>query len=233
MLADHVVVRADADLRATALLVRRVRRWLDLDADPAAIDDALGADPVLAPLVDARPGLRVPTTVDPWETVVRAIVGQQVSVAGARTILGRIVAAYGEPAAQGFTAFPTAADASPRSTPATSRRSGCRGRVAARCTRSRPPWPPARSTSAPATPTRSPPRCSRCPASAPGPRRTCGCGRSAIPTPSPRPTSACATSALALGLPDRARDLAARAAAWSPWRSYAAQHLWTRPEETP
>jgi AraC family transcriptional regulator of adaptative response / DNA-3-methyladenine glycosylase II len=82
---DHVVVRSGADLRDTAALVRRVRRWLDLDADPAQVDAALAADESLAPLVAARPGLRVPTTVDPWETVVRAVVGQQVSVAAQPT----------------------------------------------------------------------------------------------------------------------------------------------------
>ena len=75
----------------------------------ATIDAALSADPVLAPLVAARPGLRVPTTVDPWETVVRAIVGQQVSVAGARTLLGRIVRDLGTDRVGGAArAFPTA-----------------------------------------------------------------------------------------------------------------------------
>jgi AraC family transcriptional regulator of adaptative response / DNA-3-methyladenine glycosylase II len=74
----------------------RVRRLFDLDADVAAVAAVLGADPLLAPLVAERPGLRVPGTVDAFELVVRAIVGQQVSVAGARTVLGRIVAEYGE-----------------------------------------------------------------------------------------------------------------------------------------
>jgi AraC family transcriptional regulator of adaptative response / DNA-3-methyladenine glycosylase II len=73
----------------------RVRRLFDLDADPEAIAAVLGADPLLAPLVERRPGMRVPGTVDPFELVVRAIVGQQVSVAGARTVLGRIVETYG------------------------------------------------------------------------------------------------------------------------------------------
>ena len=73
----------------------RLRRWLDLDADPALIDAALAADPLLAPLVAARPGLRVPGTVDPFELAVRAVLGQQVSTAGARTLAGRLVAAHG------------------------------------------------------------------------------------------------------------------------------------------
>jgi AraC family transcriptional regulator of adaptative response / DNA-3-methyladenine glycosylase II len=74
-----------------------VRRVFDLDVDPAAVADVLAADPVLAPLVAASPGLRVPGSVEPFETVVRAIVGQQVSIAGARTVTGRIVTSIGEP----------------------------------------------------------------------------------------------------------------------------------------
>jgi len=75
----------------------RCRRLFDLDADPGAIAAALGADPLLGPLVRRRPGLRLPGAVDGFEMAVRAIVGQQVSVAGARTVLGRLVAEFGEP----------------------------------------------------------------------------------------------------------------------------------------
>ena len=76
--------------------MRRVRRLLDLDADPVATDALLGSDPALAPLVAAHPGPRVPGSSDPFETAVRAVVGQQVSVGGARTILGRITASTGD-----------------------------------------------------------------------------------------------------------------------------------------
>jgi AraC family transcriptional regulator of adaptative response / DNA-3-methyladenine glycosylase II len=85
-----------ADLRDLAPGVARVRRLFDLDADPVAIAELLGDDPLLGPLVAARPGLRVAGCVDPHEIVVRAIVGQQVSLAGAATVLGRFVAAHGE-----------------------------------------------------------------------------------------------------------------------------------------
>lgn len=85
------------DLRDTAMAVARCRRLLDLDADPVAIEEVLVADPVLAPLIAAAPGLRLPSQVDGFEVAVRAIVGQQVSVAGARTILGRFAVAYGVP----------------------------------------------------------------------------------------------------------------------------------------
>jgi len=74
----------------------RLRRWFDLDADVAAIDAHLSRDPLLTPLVAARQGLRVPGAWDPFELAVRAIIGQQVSVAGARTIAGRIVARAGD-----------------------------------------------------------------------------------------------------------------------------------------
>ena len=76
--------------------VRRIRRLLDLDADPAAIRRTLGADPATAPLVAARPGIRSPGAVDAEEIVVRAVVGQQISVAGARTVLGRLAREHGE-----------------------------------------------------------------------------------------------------------------------------------------
>ncbi|CAA9386382.1 MAG: Methylphosphotriester-DNA--protein-cysteine S-methyltransferase (EC / DNA-3-methyladenine glycosylase II [uncultured Nocardioides sp.] len=83
------------DLRDTSAAVERVRRLLDADCDPVAVDDHLSADPVLGGLVRATPGLRVPGQVDGDETAVRTVVGQQVSVAGARTVAGRIVAAHG------------------------------------------------------------------------------------------------------------------------------------------
>ena len=86
-----------ADLRDLAPAVARCRRLLDLDADPVAVDGTLGQDPVLAPLVAKEPGVRVPRAVDGFEVAVRAIVGQQVSVAGARTVLGRLVPPGGGP----------------------------------------------------------------------------------------------------------------------------------------
>jgi AraC family transcriptional regulator of adaptative response / DNA-3-methyladenine glycosylase II len=96
---DHVRARLQlADHRDLTTAVARVRRLLDLDADPLAVDDALSQQPVLAELVARRPGLRAAGAVDGFEMAVRAVVGQQVSVAGARTVLGRLVAAYGEPA---------------------------------------------------------------------------------------------------------------------------------------
>ena len=82
-------------------MVTRVRRLFDLDADPLAIDAHLGRDRRLAPSVRARPGLRVPGAWDTFEIAVRAILGQQVSVAGATTLAGRLVERFGRPAAGG------------------------------------------------------------------------------------------------------------------------------------
>ena len=115
--ADHVGCELRlSDLRDLAAAVQRCRRLLDLDADPVAVDDALAADPLLAPLVRRAPGRRVPGAVDGGELAVRAVLGQQVSVAGARTLAGRLTAALGEPLPDGLAAdgalthaFPTAA----------------------------------------------------------------------------------------------------------------------------
>jgi AraC family transcriptional regulator of adaptative response / DNA-3-methyladenine glycosylase II len=83
------------DLRDLTSAVNRCRRLLDLDADPVAVDGTLAMDPLLRPLVASSPGRRVPGTVDGAELAVRAILGQQVSVACARTVAGRLVAAAG------------------------------------------------------------------------------------------------------------------------------------------
>jgi AraC family transcriptional regulator of adaptative response / DNA-3-methyladenine glycosylase II len=98
------------DTRDLVTVVARVRRLLDLDADPVAVDTVLGTDAGLAPLVLKRPGLRSPGAVDGFETAVRTIVGQQISVSGARTVLGRIVAEHGEVAFEGepWLQFPSA-----------------------------------------------------------------------------------------------------------------------------
>ncbi|HUK72012.1 MAG TPA: AlkA N-terminal domain-containing protein [Streptosporangiaceae bacterium] len=96
-LTDHIACQlALSDLRDLAIAISRCRRLLDLDADPVAVGDLLGCDPVLAPLVDKAPGRRVPRTVDAAEFAVRAVLGQQVSTLAARTHAGRLAAAHGE-----------------------------------------------------------------------------------------------------------------------------------------
>lgn len=85
------------ELSELGALVASVRRWLDLDADPCAVDAVLGRDPGLAPRVTDAPGMRVPGTVDGFELAVRAVAGQQVSVAAAVTMLGRLAERAGPP----------------------------------------------------------------------------------------------------------------------------------------
>ncbi|MFF3036925.1 DNA-3-methyladenine glycosylase family protein [Arthrobacter citreus] len=88
-------------------VLARLRRWLDLDAPAAAVDSFLSGFPLLAPLVAARPGLRIPGTVDAWETAVLTVLGQQVSLAAARTFGSRLVAEFGTPGPGGFRLFPS------------------------------------------------------------------------------------------------------------------------------
>ena len=79
-----------------ATLVARARRLFDLDADPLATEAELSKHPELAAAIAARPGLRVPGAVDPHEMLIRAMIGQQISVAAARTALTRLTDVLGE-----------------------------------------------------------------------------------------------------------------------------------------
>jgi AraC family transcriptional regulator of adaptative response / DNA-3-methyladenine glycosylase II len=98
-----------ADVRDLAPAVARCRRLLDLDADPIAVDSVLGADPVLAAAVAAEPGVRFPRAVDGFEIAMRAIVGQQISVPSAITVLKRIVTAASGGDSDQLRPFPHAA----------------------------------------------------------------------------------------------------------------------------
>jgi AraC family transcriptional regulator of adaptative response / DNA-3-methyladenine glycosylase II len=101
------------DLRDLTSAVERARRLVDADCDPVAIRDAFAGEPILGPLVRELPGLRVPGHVDGDELAIRAVLGQQITVAAARTAAGRLTEQYGEPLAdpqKGLTqVFPTAA----------------------------------------------------------------------------------------------------------------------------
>ncbi|KAA9084977.1 AlkA N-terminal domain-containing protein [Microbacterium radiodurans] len=96
--AGRVRLRAELSaLTDLSPLIARVRRLFDLDADPVAIDEALAAHPALAPLVARIPGVRLPAAFDADEMLIRAMIGQQISVASARTVMGRLTAQLGEP----------------------------------------------------------------------------------------------------------------------------------------
>ncbi len=83
-------------LSALPQIIARLRRVFDLAADPDAIALQLVKDPTLAPLVAARPGLRVPGAWDGFELAVRAVLGQQITVPGAIRLAGALVARFGE-----------------------------------------------------------------------------------------------------------------------------------------
>jgi len=211
-----------AELRDLGAAVTRCRRMLDLDADPAAVDDVLGADPALAPLVTAAPGRRVPASPDAPELAVRAVLGQQVSVAGARTLTARVVAAAGtllpEPVGTLTHAFPrpeALADADLTAVGLTgARRRTVHALAAALAERSIPLDPGADREEA---------------------------GRSLLAVPGIGPWTAALVGLRGLADPDvwLPGDLALRrslaalgssdtdaATRWRPWRSYAVLHLW-------
>jgi AraC family transcriptional regulator of adaptative response / DNA-3-methyladenine glycosylase II len=101
LLCDITLPSAKHLMRA----IERTRRLFDLNANPIEIHACLQNDPVLALAVARNPGLRVPGSWDPFEVLVRAIVGQQVSVAGATTVMGKIAREFGE-IADGQLLFP-------------------------------------------------------------------------------------------------------------------------------
>ncbi|MEJ3403336.1 AlkA N-terminal domain-containing protein [Rathayibacter sp. YIM 133350] len=203
-------------------LVGRIRRLLDLDADADAIDAALAADPALAASVAAVPGMRVPGSVDADETLFRALVGQQVSVASARTTLGRLAEALGEPFDSGVL-FPTAAAIAENGSavlrgPAA--RVGAMLGVAERLADGRLRLDVGMSTAELTATLQALPGI--------GPWTAGYVAMRVLGSPDILLTSdlAIRQGADRLGLPAQERALAARGAAWAPWRSYAGIHLW-------
>lgn len=226
---DHIACRlALTDPRDLTLAISRCRWLLDLDADPVAVDEQLRADPLLAPLVDKAPGRRVPRTVDGAEFAVRAVLGQQVSTAAARTHAARLVTAYGTPvddpegglthlfpAPRALAGLDPEQLALPRS-----RRRTLTTLVAALADGSLrlgtdTDWEKARAelTALPGF----------------GPwtveviaMRALGDPDAFLPT-----DLGIRRAAEQLGLPSTPAALTARAAGWRPWRAYAVQYLWT------
>jgi len=222
---DHIACRVDlADVADLTTAIARCRRLLDLDADPEAVDRALGADPDLAPLVRSRPGRRVPRTVDGPEFAVRVVLGQQVSTAAARTAAAALVTGYGqlvEDAHGGLTHLFPSPDLLQGVEPSLA---GGRGRTLATLVDE---LVSGRLDLGPG--------CDRIEA-----RRVLG----ALPGVGPWTVEMVAMRALGdpdafcdgdlgvrraaeqLGLPSTAGALRARSERWRPWRAYAVQHLW-------
>ncbi|MNK92666.1 DNA-3-methyladenine glycosylase 2 [compost metagenome] len=112
--ADSLELTLDfPDPTAVPEIIARVRRMFDLDAELATIHRHLAVDPLLARLIEERPGLRVPGTWDGLELAIRAVLGQQITVGAAIRLAGKLVAQYGAPLASprdGLThVFPEAA----------------------------------------------------------------------------------------------------------------------------
>ncbi|MFD0343323.1 DNA-3-methyladenine glycosylase family protein [Streptomyces sp. NPDC127117] len=96
---DQITVGLPDEIPDPDGLAAPIRRWLDLDSDTARIADALATDPLIRPLVEHRPGIRLIGYPAEFEAVITTVVGQQVSLAAARTFMGRLVIAYGTSAA--------------------------------------------------------------------------------------------------------------------------------------
>jgi AraC family transcriptional regulator, regulatory protein of adaptative response / DNA-3-methyladenine glycosylase II len=225
---DHVSCQLSlTDLRDLASAISRCRRLLDLDADPVAIGDQLSADGVLAPLVAKAPGRRVPRTVDPAEFALRAVLGQQVSTAAARTHAGRLAASYGEPVddpAGGLSRlFPPAtalAAADPGSLAMPRSRRESFAALAGRLADDRidlsvgGDWHEARA------------RLASVPGIGPWTVEVIAMRALGDPDAFPASDLGLRLAARTTGLPAGPAALTSRAAAWRPWRSYAVQYLW-------
>ncbi|MEA2425805.1 MAG: AraC family transcriptional regulator [Thermoleophilaceae bacterium] len=219
------------DLRDLTAAIARCRHLLDLDADPVAVDGTLGADPLMRELVARTPGIRMAGAADGFELAVRAVVGQQVSVAAARTVAGKLVRAAGGPtrhprppvthtfpspealaalAQRAPAAFPM--PASRRRTLAALAEAAATGELA-----SEPGADPqeleARLLALPGI----------------GPWTAGYVAMRALGDPDAfLPTDLGVRRAVAeLGGPDDPRSISALAERWRPWRAYAVAHLWT------
>lgn len=225
---DHIACRLSlTDPRDLTIAISRCRWMLDLDADPEAVDDQLRTDPLLAPHIDKAPGRRVPRTVDAAEFAVRAVLGQQVSTAAARTHAGRLVVAHGRPVEDpegGLThLFPSSDDlagldpealALPRSRRTTL--TTLVGALAGGALRLDPgsDWDLARAQLA------------AMPGFGPWTVEVIAMRALGDPDAFLPGDLGVRRAAAELGLPSTPAALTARAAAWRPWRAYAVQYLW-------
>jgi AraC family transcriptional regulator, regulatory protein of adaptative response / DNA-3-methyladenine glycosylase II len=226
---DHVrCVLALDDFRDVSAAIARCRRLLDLDADPEAVVEALGADADLHALIAKAPGQRIPRTVDEPELALRVVLGQQVSIKAAHTHIGRLLVAYGRPvsdSAGGLThVFPAVEELAGMDPvhlafPKARQRSVAvlidalaDGRVTLHpgCD-----WNRAREQLA------------ALPGVGPWTVEVIAMRALGDPDAFPANDLGVRLAAKQLGLPENAHALTERSSRWRPWRSYATQHLWT------
>jgi AraC family transcriptional regulator, regulatory protein of adaptative response / DNA-3-methyladenine glycosylase II len=218
--------------RVTALpaVIARIRRLLDLDADPRVISAHLSEDPQLARLVTARPGLRLPGAWDGFEIAVRAILGQQVTVGAATQLAARLIAAFGRrydesPRPEGLThLFPTAArlrDADVATIGMPRARGAAISALAAAAIDEPDLFEPAQDLATAIARLRAIPGIGEWTAQYIAMRALQG--SDAFPTGDVGLQRGLAWQ----GRRPSANEVAARAEAWRPWRAYAAIHLWT------
>ncbi|WP_257570891.1 AlkA N-terminal domain-containing protein [Streptomyces sp. NP160] len=231
---DATSVRADVTTTDPAdepLAVQLCRRLLDLDLDPSLPDTALSQDPVLAPLVAAVPGRRTPGSPSAEEVALRAVLGQQVSTAAARTHAARLAAALGEPAgSSGLRLFPSAASVAALDDDEATRllalpvrrRETLRNlaRVLAAGTLD------LRHVDDGGDPERARAQLLALPGIGPWTAQTVTMRALGDTDAFLASDLGVLAAARELGLPGDARPLDRRAAAWAPWRSCAVQHLW-------
>ncbi|WP_430591508.1 AlkA N-terminal domain-containing protein [Humidisolicoccus flavus] len=218
------------DVRDVQAAVSRARHLLDLDADPELIDASLAEEPTLAPLVASSPGRRVPHILDPESFAIRAVLGQQVSTKAAQTHAGRLVQTFGTPVEDphgGLThLFPSAATLLEREDAVMEhlampqrRKSTLLGLVRALAegrVRLHPgaDWAEARS------------ELHALPGIGPWTVETILMRALGDPNAFVANDLGVILAARSLGLPDTAAGIERFSTAWSPWRSYAVQHLW-------
>jgi AraC family transcriptional regulator, regulatory protein of adaptative response / DNA-3-methyladenine glycosylase II len=217
-----------AGIGGLAAAVEQARRVFDLGADPLQIEATLRADGRLAPLLKRHPGLRVPGAWDPFELAVRAVLGQQVSVQAATTLAGRLVRAYGEQLPQRDGALthvfpaPTALAAAhvetiglPRARAETIRRLGTEvadGDLVLDAT---------------ADPAVVSSRLRELPGIGPWTAEYIAMRCLQDPDAFPAADLGLRRALASNGRPATAAEVVAIAAAWRPWRAYAALHLWS------
>lgn len=238
------IVEAEVDAARSSIVVRlfglppgaaldaarRAGRLFDTDADPAAIAAHLGKDPLLAPLVSQRPGLRVPGAWDPFETAVRTVLGQQVSVKAARTLASRLVSRFGRPLPTGVARgslthlFPRPDDlveADVASIGLPSRRGETIRVLAREVAAGRLDLGPAASLEEAER------RLAEVPGVGPWTAQAIALRSLGEPDAFPGGDLGVRKALAAHGVAPTAAAAEARAAAWRPWRAYALVHLWT------